>query len=61
LCALLLEYREMLVETRQAVGALFPLAQSAVVGAGGTLEQPKVVQKPMPSIPDYLKLERRER
>jgi hypothetical protein len=51
----------MLVETRQAVGALFPLAQSAVVGAGGTLEQPKVVQKPMPSIPDYLKLERRER
>ena len=44
-------YREREAEVRRAALRIFPLAHSAVVNAGGTLEQPECLARGLPPLP----------
>lgn len=45
------EYHERVVEVRRAAMRLFPIAQSAVANAGGTLTQPECLARALPPLP----------
>ena len=51
------EYRNRIIEVRSAAARIFPLAHSAVVTAGGTLEQPECLTRPIPPLPPLAGLE----
>lgn len=45
-------YRSQIEEVSTAALRLYPLAHSAVVTAGGTLDRPECLTRPLPELPD---------
>ena len=50
---LALQYRARVCEIRDAAQRIFPLAQAAVLNAGGTLEQPECFTRFLPPLPRF--------